>query len=95
MHPGHGFPKGPGTGSDVHLTGVILHARDNSSKEKIRREKHRGALQNVSVLMCLCLGELHCVVPTAEAGQILEELTISCKDSLCEAQENLKDRRHF
>lgn len=30
-----------------------------------------------------------------ELGGILEELTISFKDSLCKALENLKDRRHF
>lgn len=67
----------------------IFHARNNSNKQKILREIQRCPPK------CLCLAELHCVVPPSRRGKTLEELTISCKDSLCKAWENLKDRRHF
>lgn len=53
--------------------------------------------KNADVLIWLCLNELHCLVPRAQADETLEASTISFKDSqkVCKVLENLKDSRHL
>lgn len=67
-------------------------------KQKILRATHfKKCPKNVDVPIWLCLTELYCMVPTAQADESLEALAIIFRDSLgvCNVLENLKDSGHL